>query len=107
MRWTRITGLLTLEKGDRVTSSSILRLTKGVAPKKIIARQGTLVLQAMHRRELADCEVTGFTGRKWKLGPQSHYHRRVGTPKAEATRAGEEPPVRRKIGTTPVLIEDL
>ena len=103
MRWLRITGLLTLELGDRVTSSDILRQTVGTVPKRINARVGTFVLQAMHRREFAACEVTSLSGRKWKPGEPNHYHRRVGTLTAEASRKGEPLPPRRKVGTVPVL----
>ena len=103
MRWLRITGLLTLELGDRVTSSDVLRQTLGTVPKRINARVGTFVLQAMHRREFAACEVTSLSGRKWKPGEPSHYHRRVCTLAAEASRKGKPLPPRRKTGTVPVL----
>jgi len=103
VRWLKITGLLTLERGDRVTSSDILRQTVGTVPKRINARVGTFVLQAMHRREFAACEVTSLSGRKWKPGEPNHYHRRVGTLTAEASRKGEPLPTRRKVGTVPVL----
>ena len=103
MRWLKITGLLTLERGDRVTSSDVLRQTVGTVPKRINARVGTFVLQAMHRREFAACEVTSLSGRKWKPGEPSHYHRRVCTLAAEASRKGKPLPPRRKTGTVPVL----
>ena len=103
MRWLRITGLLTLERGDRVTSTDILRQTVGTVPKRINARVGTFVLQAMHRREFAACEVTSLSGRKWKPGEPNDDYRRVCPPLAEASRKGEPLPIRRKVGTVPVL----
>ena len=103
MRWLKLTGLLSLEQGDRVTSSDILRHTLGIVPKRINARLGTFVLQAMHRREFAACEVTSLSGRKWKPGEPHDDYRRVCTPLAEASRKGEPLPTRRKTGTVPVL----